>query len=220
MFTSKKFPTLSKQNRDVLERYTMRLPQDSRRAVLDELQHCYESTTEPKPPQRGELAPNFTLEDAHGKTHTLSEYKQPVVLSFFRGGWCDFCTTALSALQRRYPAITVHGGEVLAISPDTVEENRHTARRFQLKFPILSDPGSQTAASYGLRDNIAALVTSIFEKYNVEFPAHEERFDIPYPATFILLPAGEIETLFIDKDPAVRMRPSDIAGIIRDMKFG
>ena len=43
--------------------------------------------------------------------------KGPRVLSFYRGGWCQYCNLELQALQRVLPEITGLGAELVAISP-------------------------------------------------------------------------------------------------------
>ncbi len=209
--------TLGAQNRAVLEPYLKPLPDAIRQSVLDQLQTGYESRVVPNPPQQDDVAPSFELSDARGVVHRLSDYDKPVVLPFFRGGWCDFCTTALQALQRRYPAITTHGGEVLAISPDSPEANRRTAKKLQLPFPLLSDSNNRTADQYGLRASIAPLLAPIYSEHNIAFPQDCELLNVPYPATFIVRSNGRVATTFVDSDPSVRMDPQDIAGIIRQL---
>lgn len=48
-----------------------------------------EETRRYEPLSVGELAPNFTLQDQHGRRHTLSAERgrRPVVLVFYRGYW-------------------------------------------------------------------------------------------------------------------------------------
>lgn len=67
----------------------------------------------------GDTAPDFTLPDQSGNPVSLSATlrRGPVVLTFFRGGWCPFCMISLRALAKAYPALRRHGAEVLAISP-------------------------------------------------------------------------------------------------------
>lgn len=220
MMNTQEIRSIGTQNRDVLERYIRFLPYSAQGEVLDKLQQGYESEVAPTPPQVGDLAPEFALSDSQGRICSLEEFDKPLVVSFFRGGWCDLCTIALKALQRRYAAIETFGGEVIAISPDTLQENRLTGLRSQIKFRILSDPNNLVADRYGLRSNIAPILAPIYAEYGVEFPVDCERLDVPYPATFILNAQKKIERSFIDRDPSVRMNPKDIASIIREMRQG
>lgn len=52
--------------------------------------------------KEGEKAPNFTLQNALGVDVTLYDElkKGPVVLNFYRGGWCPYCNLELRAYQK------------------------------------------------------------------------------------------------------------------------
>ena len=49
----------------------------------------------------GMNAPDFTVRDVEGKVFAFkgSELEKPVVLSFFRGGWCPYCNLHLSEMR-------------------------------------------------------------------------------------------------------------------------
>ena len=51
--------------------------------------------------KEGDRAPDFTLNDAHNQPCRLSDCltRGPVVLSFYRGGWCPYCNIELRGLQ-------------------------------------------------------------------------------------------------------------------------
>ena len=119
-------PTLAAQTRDVLQRYTAKVPEAVREAVIGQLESCYQSSLTLPPPQVGEPAPLFSLSGPDETPFDLAGADQPIVLSFYRGGWCRYCTLALRALQRRLPAIEALGGRVVAISPDSPRETRRT----------------------------------------------------------------------------------------------
>jgi thiol-disulfide isomerase/thioredoxin len=60
------------------------------------------------------------LPDAHGHVLALKALLDhgPVVISFYRGGWCPFCNLELRGLQRVLPTIVQVGASLVAISPD------------------------------------------------------------------------------------------------------
>ena len=70
--------------------------------------------------QLGESAPNFSFASADGAEQTLHQLleKGPVVLSFYRDGWCGFCCAELEAYEAIIPELTKMGVTYLAISPE------------------------------------------------------------------------------------------------------
>uniref|UniRef100_UPI00227FBF97 redoxin domain-containing protein n=2 Tax=Enterobacterales TaxID=91347 RepID=UPI00227FBF97 len=56
----------------------------------------------------GDAAPGFTLSDSENRpcSSTALLAKGPLVVSFYRGIWCPYCTLDLQALQAALPAIT------------------------------------------------------------------------------------------------------------------
>jgi peroxiredoxin len=55
----------------------------------------------------GDSAPNFSLKNATGKEVQLSDClkRGPVVLTWYRGGWCPYCNMTLHYLQEQLPNI-------------------------------------------------------------------------------------------------------------------
>src|SRR5258707_6614995 len=67
----------------------------------------------------GERAPLFRLRSNTGNFVGLSEAlnRGPVVLSFFRGGWCPFCRLELRALAEAHSEIEGLGATLIGLSP-------------------------------------------------------------------------------------------------------
>jgi thiol-disulfide isomerase/thioredoxin len=79
----------------------------------------------------GAKAPEFSLPDPRGVAVTLSTLLQkgPVVVTFYRGGWCPFCDLQLRTYQEILPGIRRLGAELVAISPQTAEYALSDGRR-------------------------------------------------------------------------------------------
>ena len=103
-------------------------------------------------PKAGDAAPAFALTDATGEVRTLADYlaKGPVVLSFYRGGWCSYCNIQLRAFQQVLDDIRSTGAELVAVSPEMPDQSWSLADKLALAHPVLSDPGNVTARAYGL----------------------------------------------------------------------
>jgi len=67
----------------------------------------------------GSQAPNFALPSATGETVELRRLLDdgPVVLAFYRGGWCPYCNIQLRAYQRILADLQDLGARVLCATP-------------------------------------------------------------------------------------------------------
>ena len=71
--------------------------------------------------KQGDRMPNFMLPNLSGRTVSAHELRRgrPLVISFFHGGWCPYCTLELRARQAALPEIAGLGARQVAITPDT-----------------------------------------------------------------------------------------------------
>lgn len=89
----------------------------------------------------GAKAPAFTLPDAHGKPISSADLlaKGPIVLTFYRGGWCPFCNIQLAEYQERQSDFASRGAQLVAVSPQTPDNSLSTAEKGALSFVVLSE---------------------------------------------------------------------------------
>ncbi len=167
----------------------------------------------------GAPAPDFTLPDASGTEVTLSTLlgEGPVVLSFYRGGWCPYCSTQLRAMQARLPEIEGAGGRLVAVSPQTPDNSLSTAEKLELAFPVLSDAGNAVARSYGLVFSLAESPRTVYAGWGLDLPAAngDDSFELPLPATFVIGEDGVVRWRFVDADYTKRAEPDDVIAALR-----
>jgi peroxiredoxin len=101
-------------------------------------------------PSVGEQAPDFTVPDALGQLHSLSDYRgQPVWINFW-GSWCPPCRAEMPDMQAAFAQVQPQGVILLAVSLDepALDAQRFAARN-GATFTVLSDPTrSYTGAAY------------------------------------------------------------------------
>lgn len=161
----------------------------------------------------GEKAPEFTLKDATGKDVTLSHLLKngPVILTWYRGGWCPYCNIALKNLQDGLPGFTAAGATLVAISPELPDHSLDTREKHALAFPVLSDVGLTVADAYGISYTLDGATST---RYNGSFGLNAWNGDtsnrLPLPVTFVVNRQGVIVYRFIDTDIRKRAPHAEI----------
>ena len=144
----------------------------------------------------GDQAPDFVLPDQTGKAVSLRGLLEngPVVLTFFRGGWCPFCTLTLRALAAIRPKLRRLGGELVAISPETPSNAAATAERNGLNFPVLTDAGNRVAREYRLVWELDEQMRALYERLGHPLPKMNgsNEWTLPVPAGFVVAQDGRI----------------------------
>jgi len=168
----------------------------------------------------GDVAPDFALPDTHGQVVALKTLldRGPVVISFYRGGWCPFCNLELRGLQRVLPEIVQAGASLVAISPQLPDHSLSTEEKNQLTFPVLSDVGNTVAKGFGI---VFTLPTALVDANKaigrdfVEINGEAGAAQLPVPATFVLDKSGVIRLAFVEEDWSKRLDPDIVVDTLR-----
>lgn len=170
----------------------------------------------------GDRAPDFCLPDARGGLVGLRDLlaKGPVVVSFYRGGWCPYCNLELHALQNELPEIQRLGGQLVAISPQTPDESLSTSEKNELEFAVLSDAGSATARAYGIAFDLAEELQPIYARSGHALPEKngDESWVLPIPATYVIDTNGDVVLAFVDVDYRNRLEPAEIVAALESLR--
>jgi peroxiredoxin Q/BCP len=115
-------------------------------------------------PQVGASAPDFSLKDGNGDAWRLQDNQgKVVVLLFYPGDETPICTRQMCSVRDRWEDYSATGGEVVAISTDSVESHKKFAEHHHLPLRLLSDESGAVANIYGARSLIPGKVArSVF----------------------------------------------------------
>ncbi|GGA35860.1 peroxiredoxin-like family protein [Okeania sp. KiyG1] len=170
----------------------------------------------------GEKVPNFSLPNAVGKKVELNSLlvESPVVISFYRGGWCPYCNMELRGLQKYLPQIAELGAKLIAISPETPDNSLSTTEKNELTFEVLSDGGNQVAKEFGLVFELPEELRPIYQSFGIDLPAYngDKSFELPIPATYVVASDGTIIHAFVNPDYTQRLDPEEIINVLKKVK--
>jgi peroxiredoxin Q/BCP len=98
----------------------------------------------------GQVAPAFSLHAHTGETVSLADMAgKTVVLYFYPKDDTPGCTKEACSFRDHWATLQTKGLVVLGVSPDSLDSHEKFAKKFQLPFPLLSDPQHQVAEAYG-----------------------------------------------------------------------
>jgi peroxiredoxin len=196
------------------------------RKVLPDLEATYDELVERLKaseadllvPAIGERLPDFLMTDSEGRLVDLASLlrKGPLVITFNRGPWCDYCGLELHALARAYPEIVAAGGEVVSIVPETAQYARALQQSRGLPFRVLTDLDLAYAFSLGLVFWVGDKIKDAYQKFGIDlgrFQGHGGWL-LPIPATLVVGKDGRVKARFVDPDFRHRMAIEDILGAL------
>ena len=162
--------------------------------------------------QVGDQAVNFALQNHLNKTVDLYETLKngPVVLTWYRGGWCPYCNLTLRALQQALPEIKAEGATLLALTPEVPDQSLSTTEKNDLNFEV----GKQFGVVFQLEKNVAAAYQEAFDLHQYN---GDESDELPLAATYIIGQDGTIQWAFLDADYRNRAEPADIIEALKKL---
>jgi peroxiredoxin len=167
----------------------------------------------------GAVAPGFELQDQNGKVVSSSELRGQggLVICIFRGRWCPYCVGQLEAMNLVLPQIREAGANLVAISPQTVQQSFFMADQHRLQFPLLSDAGNRVARQFGIVYGVPEYQQAVYRRafINLPFVNRDDSWELPVPATFVLGRDGTVVFASVNEDYTERPEPSDILQRLR-----
>lgn len=137
----------------------------------------------------GDQAPSFAAPDQTGALRRLSEFHGKwLVLYFYPKDFTSGCTREACGFRDHYDTIKARA-QLVGISSDSVESHAKFSARYNLQFPLLSDPQKKMISAYGAKTGILV-----------------RRF------TYLISPEGTITTIYKSVNPKIHA-----AQILKDL---
>ncbi len=164
----------------------------------------------------GDKAPDFELKSNRGRVIKLSEYTEhtPVVLSFFRGDWCGYCTKHLAEFQDNFKMLsTDKRTRIIAVTPQKMDDARKMASDMGIFYSVISDEDHQVMKDYKVfyhttpeyNQKVVKAKGQSLNAYN-----NDTEPVLPVPATYVIGSDMHIKYVFYDPDYSKRPPVEDL----------
>lgn len=160
----------------------------------------------------GMMAPTFEVRDARGNPVRFdpAHLEQPLVLTFYRGGWCPYCNLHLAELRHVQSDLKMMGFELWFISIDRPELLYQSLEDPDIGYTVLSDASLAATRAFGLAFRVDDDTLERYEGYGIDLEAisGEDHHVLPAPSTYIIGKDGVIRFAYTNPDFKVRLHPT------------
>jgi len=171
----------------------------------------HDEASQVQPLLPGMKAAQFDVLDVEGRPVHFDPEKlgKPLVLSFFRGGWCPYCNLHLAEMRKAEEELKAMGFDIWFISIDQPEFLYESLKQPDIGYTVYSDSKLSATRAYGLAFRMP---DDMVEKYlewgiDLEGVSGETHHVLPAPATFIIGTDGVIQFQYTNPDYKVRLHP-------------
>ncbi|MBI5481857.1 MAG: AhpC/TSA family protein [Deltaproteobacteria bacterium] len=158
----------------------------------------------------GERVPDVRAKDLEGRDVALADLyaRGPVLLVFYRGGWCPFCNFQIRALPEGAGQFTARGITLAAVSVDRPDEGARTRALYALPFPVLSDPDLAFVEGFHVANRVGEAELARLKAFGMDLEASSGRQHrvIAIPSMFLIDRGGVVR--WAHSDPDYKTRPS------------
>lgn len=102
----------------------------------------------------GDMAPDFTIKEAGGKTYKLSDLRGKVVMLQFTASWCSVCRKEMPFIESEIWGEKKNSGLiVVGIDRDEPEDKVMKFRQdMKISYPLALDPGADIFGLYAQKE--------------------------------------------------------------------
>lgn len=204
------------------EQNLKRLTPEMQDTMFSDLQKLEETGIIEQAPKVGDKLADFSLPNQLGNQANLNELlaKGPVVMKFYRGGWCPYCNLDLPAYQAILPQIKEAGATLVAITPELPDSSLSTAEKHALAYDVLTDEGSRYAEAIKIMFTLQPEIVELYKLFELDIDKHNgrEQYNMPLAATFVVDTDGTVAYSFVRVDYTERAEPADILEVLSTLK--
>ncbi len=203
------------------EGFNANVDSTKKRAYAEGIQAIIDAKVTENALQVGSKAPDFTLKNAIGNKVSLYDELEngPVILMWYRGGWCPYCNLTLRAMEDMLPQYRAGGAQLLALTPESPDKSMSTIEKHELSFEVLTDNDNAVAKTYGVVFQLTDEVKDYYENgFGLSAYNGNDKGELPLAATYVIGTDGIITYAFLDADYRYRAEPIEVLNALTQTK--
>lgn len=146
----------------------------------------------------------------------------PIVVTFYRGGWCTYCNDALKEWDGKLDELRATGADFIAITPESPEFALKTGDENEVDFTILSDPDNSAAQAFGVGFQLDPATISRYRGFGINLASTNAsgQWTLPHPGTFIIDRDGIVRYSYVSADFVNgRADPDQVIAALRELNL-
>jgi peroxiredoxin len=144
----------------------------------------------------------------------------PLVLTFYRGHWCPYCTLELKEYENLHAKFTELGATVLAVTPDLPMQVKKTKVKYNLSFSLISDKDHALAKKLGLAFKLDDKTLKLYKSYGIDLAGSQgnKGDTLPLPGTYVVDKDGVVVYAFVDPNYKKRAEPVEVLEVVEGIQ--
>jgi peroxiredoxin len=162
-------------------------------------------------------APDFKATDQNGVEVSLKELRKKgdVVIVFYRGYWCPYCTKYMKKLQDSLEIIKAKHAQLVVITPEGKEGIDSSIARTGASFPIIYDKEMKIANGYKVAYKVEEKTVNRYKNANpsidlLKINNQLKEAYLPVPAVYIINTDGTVTFRYFEEDYKKKLAVAEI----------
>jgi peroxiredoxin len=141
----------------------------------------------------------------------------PVVVTFYRGGWCPYCTKELAKWEPKLSEVEALGAEFVAITMEKPDSAQKTSTKHAANMRILSDVEGDVSRAFRLAFALDTKTVSKYKGYGIDLAANNANgeWELPAPGTYVIDETGAIRYAWASWDYTKRAPVDEVMKAVR-----
>lgn len=130
----------------------------------------------------------------------------PVVVTFYRGGWCPYCTKELAKWEPKLSELDSLGADFVAITMEKPDAAQKTSAKHAKNVRILSDTTGDVSRAFRLAFTLDPKTKSRYKGFGIDLESGNAsgEWELPAPGTYVIDADGTVRYAWADWDYAKR----------------